>query len=494
MQTPFMHKTDGYKLDHRRQYPNGTEYVLSNFTPRTSRPGHVSVPLVGLQYFLEEYFHNQAVDTFFAQSKKRVVNQYAYMLERYLGESAAQAIGTEHIEKLHDLQYLPLEVRAVPEGTRVPLRVPMFTIENTHPDFGWLTNYFETLISSQLWQPCTSAATALDYRQVLEAWATLTAGSIDGVQWQAHDFSFRGMPGVEAAALSGLGHLLSFTGTDCVPSLDLVNTYYSSRELVGGTVPATEHSVMCAGGQADELSTIERILDLYPTGIVSQVMDTWNLWHVLTVILPQLKDKVMARPGKLVVRPDSGDPVEILCGHGDKIAPKEPEFKGVIELLWDVFGGTVNAQGYKVLDPHIGAIYGDSITVALAGKICKRLAAKGFASTNVVFGVGSYTYQYVTRDTEGFAMKSTWAQVNGQERFLSKNPVTDTGVKKSATGRLAVVTGKDGRLKLLDGLTLAQQHVIDDSGDNMLRPVWRNGRFLQRFTLDDLRANIRGAG
>lgn len=488
-QTNLMLMTDGYKLDHRRQYPEGTQYVYSNFTPRSSRRGTQAVPLVGLQYFLQEYFMDRAFETFFSRSRVDVLEEYAEMLMTCLGPKAGADVGVGHICKLHALGYLPLEICAVPEGLPMPMKTPLFTVENTHPDFAWLTNYFETLMSAQLWQACTSAATAVEYRNILEGFARDTTGSVEGVQWQAHDFSMRGMAGQEASALSGLGHLLSFTGTDSIPAIDLARKFYSSRELIGATVPATEHSVMCAGGRAGELETFQRLLKLYPAGIVSVVSDTWNLWHVLTSILPILKDEIMARPGKLVIRPDSGDPADILCGtapHSRRAyearAPKEA---GVVELLWEVFGGTINTQGYKVLDSHIGAIYGDSITAARAEEICSRLAHKGFASTNIVFGVGSYTYQYVTRDTEGFAMKATWARVNGEERFLSKNPVTDNGVKKSATGRLVVLENR----QLIDGLDVVDQ--FGYCASNLLRPVWRDGQFLKKYTLDDLRRNIR---
>jgi nicotinamide phosphoribosyltransferase len=480
--------TDVYKVDHRRQYPRGTTHVYSNFTARTSRvEGQTHVPLVGLQYFLDQYFGHRA-QQWFERPRQSVLGEYRRTLDDCL---PGNDIGVEHIGALHDLGYLPIEVCAVPEGTRVPLRVPMFTVENTHPAFFWLTNYFETLMSAELWQACTSAATAQRYREILDAAAVQTTGSTAGVEWQAHDFSMRGMAGVEAAALSGLGHLLSFQGTDCIPAVDMIRKCYSSQELIGASVPATEHSVMCAGGQEDELETFRRLLKLYPAGVVSIVSDTWDLWHVLTAILPQLKAEIMARPGKLVIRPDSGDPADILCGelttfgHG-----RSPQEAGVVELLWNLFGGTVNARGYRVLDSHIGAIYGDSITTDRAVDICNRLADKGFASTNVVFGVGSYTYQYVTRDTNGFAMKATWARVNGEERMLSKNPVTDSGVKKSARGRLAVVRNHDtGALELVDDLMLWEQQAMADV--NLLKPVWRNGRFLQKYTLDDLRRNIR---
>jgi nicotinamide phosphoribosyltransferase len=380
---------DGYKFSHLVQYPSGTTKVYSNWTPRESRvPGIDHVTLFGLRYFLDKYL-GQDFGAFFASPVDAACERYQRRVDGYLGPNN---VGTEHIRALHELQYLPLEVRALPEGTAVPLRVPMLTVENTHPDFAWLTNYLETLMSSVLWMPCTSATTAVTMRKVLDAAAKATGSPADFVQWQGHDFSFRGMPGPEAAALSGAGHLLSFTGTDTLPSLDLIEDYYGPLPdgyLLGASVPATEHSVMCAGGELSELETFDRLLTLYPSGIVSVVSDTWDLWSVCTRIVSELKERIMARDGKLVIRPDSGDPADIVCGD-PKAEPGSPASKGVIELLWDVFGGTVTSTGHRLLDSHIGCIYGDSITIERARNICERLAAKGFASANMVFGVGSF--------------------------------------------------------------------------------------------------------
>ena len=477
---------DGYKLDHRRQYPPGTQKVYSNWTPRGSRiPDQKEVVFFGLQYFLKRYLMEE-MSKFFATPVETVVDRYARRVNAYLGPNS---VGTDHIRDLWNLQYVPLEFRALPEGTLTPLRVPMFTVENTHEDFAWVVNYFETLISNILWLPCTSATTAFRYRMLLDMWAKLTGGPEDFVPWQGHDFSFRGIAGIEAAQLSGAGHLLSFYGSDTIPALDLIEDYYglgmNPDVLIGGSVPATEHSVMCAGGESGELETIGRLLDLYPKGIVSVVSDTWDLWNVITNILPQLRERIVARDGKLVIRPDSGDPVDIICG--DPSAPVgSPASKGVVELLWDIFGGSVSEAGYRLLNPHIGAIYGDSITYERATEICQRLAAKKFASTNVVLGIGSYTYQYVTRDTYGFAMKATQAVINNRSYDLFKKPITDKGEKFSAKGRLAVVRDY-GRLKLIEGD--AALHRVDDC----LRPVWRDGRLLMEYGFQGVRYNLRSA-
>jgi nicotinamide phosphoribosyltransferase len=246
---------------------------------------------------------------------------------------------------------------------------------------------------------------------------------------------------------------------------------------------------MCAGGKEDEIDTFRRLLNTYPTGILSVVSDTWDLWKVCTEHIVTLKEEILARNGKLVIRPDSGDPVHILCGYSGKegdeyVDPTTPEGKGVIELLWDVFGGTTNEQGYKVLDPHIGAIYGDSITIDRANEICSRLEAKGFASTNVVLGIGSFTYQYNTRDTFGFAMKATYVEVNGEGREIFKDPITDDGTKKSATGLLRITTGEDG-YKLVDRQTWAGENA------SIMNSIYVDGEFHNTTTLSEIRERLK---
>lgn len=480
---PLIYLMDGYKLDHRRQYPPFTTGVYSNGTFRSSRiPGQNSVVFVGLQYLIQAYFE-EAADIFFSTSREQILADYQNFLDNYIGPG--NGIGVEHIADLHELGYIPLEFWAVAEGTVVPLRVAPFTVESTHDHFAWVTNAFETLISNVLWMPCTSATTAYRYRQVLDSYAVLQGTDPFGVNFQGHDFSMRGMSGIESAALSGLGHLLSFTGTDSIPAIKLIEKYYPYGGFIAGSVPATEHSVMCAGGQETEMDTFERLFKVYPSGILSIVSDTWDFWSVVTKILPALKNQILARDGKIVVRPDSGDPVLIICG--DPSAPVgSPEFKGLIECLWDIFGGTETALGYRILDSHIGAIYGDSITEQRAREICERLAVKGYASSNIVLGIGSYTYQYVTRDTYGFAIKATWAKICGEESFLSKDPKTDNGVKKSARGRIATVLDERGTITQVDNLSYKEwlEH------PNLMRKVWADGQFEIYDGLDVIRHRL----
>ena len=476
--------TDGYKVDHRRQYPENTTLVYSNWTPRKSRiEGIEEVVFFGLQYFIKKYIIEEFETNFFNRPKEEILKAYTRRINNYLGPNA---VGIQHIEDLYDLGYIPMVFKALPEGVSVPIRVPMFTMYNTKSEFFWLTNYFETILSTTVWMPCNSATIAKQYRLILDKYALETSSAPEFVDWQGHDFSMRGMAGLEAALMSAAGHLLSFTGTDTIPSIDFLEQYYnanSNEELVGGSVAATEHSVMSMGTNEAEQDTFKRLIsEVYPHGIVSVVSDTWDLWKVLQEYLPNLKDEVLARDGKVVIRPDSGDPIKIICGNpeGAHVAEK----KGVVELLWDIFGGTINDKGYKELDSHIGAIYGDSITLDRARKICEELKQKGFASTNVVLGVGSFTYQYNTRDTFGFAMKATYGEVNGEGRNIYKDPVTDDGTKKSAKGLIKIV--KDGNT-----YALVDQVSWEEEAKGELKEVYRDGKMLLDEKLSDIRKRLR---
>jgi nicotinamide phosphoribosyltransferase len=530
-------QTDFYKVPHFGMYPKGTIKISSNLTPRKSRIDGVNeVVIFGIQYFLKEYLIRQWNENFFSKPKEEVISKYKRMVDFTLGEGS---IGMEHVEKLHDLGYLPIRIKSLPEGSKCPIRVPCCTITNTVNHAYWLVNYFETIFSTSVWQGMTSATIAYEYRKILEKYAMETVGNKEFVDFQAHDFSMRGMSSLESACISGAGHLTSFYGTDTIPAISWLEQYYQAnveKELVGTSVPATEHSVMTMYGKGSEKECFERLMDLYPKGILSVVSDTWNLWDVCTVYLPELKEKVMAREGKLVIRPDSGDPVDIICGtdefvdkdwmirnvaginydkytyfnkegkaakwhatEGESTPERTVQQKGVIELLWEEFGGTVNELGYKVLDPHVGAIYGDSITLQRAKDICERLKAKGFASTNIVLGIGSYTYQYNTRDTFGFAIKATYGEVMVtsvdevtkkeisfvEQREIFKDPITDDGTKKSAKGLLAVFKGKDGKYFLKDQCT----HEEENTGE--LKVVFEDGKLIKDWSLSEVRNNLK---
>jgi nicotinamide phosphoribosyltransferase len=389
---------DGYKVGHREQYPEGTQLVFSNSTARESRMAGVDKMVVfGLQYFIKDVLIDLWNKNFFQQPKQVVCKQYHRLISKYLFTD----VTVKHIEDLHDLGYLPLAIMSLPEGTKVPMRLAHTVFYNTKKEFFWLTNFFETIYSAQTWDMNTAATIAYHYREVFNKYADETVGNRDFVPWQGHDFSFRGRPNWQSAMASGAGHLLSFYGTDTIPALWFLEEYYNAdvtKEIIGGSVPATEHSVMCVGtgynditlkDQAEsELDVFRRLItEVYPSGVVSIVSDTWDFWRVITDYTVTLKSEILARNGKVVFRPDSGDPVKIICG--DPNAPKDsPAYKGAIECLWEVFGGAITEKGYKLLDGHVGLIYGDSITLARQVAILEGLKRKGFASFNVVLGIG----------------------------------------------------------------------------------------------------------
>ena len=506
---------DGYKLSHKDLYVQpgsgigdntGTTRILINWTNRSNKfmPGSSHAVVFGLQAFIQSFLV-EAWAPFFAASEDEVVDLYEKVLAGYLGPNP---IGSDHIRALHQLGYLPLRIKALPEGTLAPIGVATLTVENTHDSFYWLPNYIETALSASIWHPGTVATIALEYRELLEQWALRTdPAGIAGVDFQAHDFSMRGQSSIDSAAASGMGHLLSFLGTDSMPSIDYVDRFYAGDNgWVAASVPATEHSVMCIRGEQGELETFRQILDTFPTGIVSAVSDGYDLFKVLTDVLPELKERILARDGKLVIRPDSGDPVDIMTGEynaydiegSDEVADRRGfyetekaagrmsnEAQGVVEILGDIFGYTVNEQGYKVLDSHIGVIYGDSINLDRALRTMQRLEAKGWASTNVVFGIGSYTYQMVTRDNLGSAVKATWGLVNGISTDIQKDPKTGGGGKKSAKGRIALHRDETGEIYQVD------EQSAEEAETGLLELVWENGSFYKHQSFADVRAVLK---
>lgn len=482
--------TDSYKLSHIFMYPDGLEHVESNYTNRKSRVDGINhVVQFGLQAWLAELQEN--FERFFAADKATVVQEYKDAVATFV----SPGFTLNHIEDLHDLGYLPIQFSAAPEGSLVPIGVPSILIKSTHKDFAWLVNYLESDLSAGIWHTSTSATLSWNIRRVFDKAAEATGGPAEAVEWQAHDFSYRGQVNREAAMSSGAAHLLSFTGSDAVPAVQWVNHYYpGDNGLIAASVPATEHSVMCVGGEEGEKETVLRLMRNFPTGILSIVVDTWDYFRFINVTLREIKDEVLKRDGKLVIRPDSGDPADIICGlntndawaksvDGQKIVT--PEYKGSIEILWDIFGGTENEAGFRELDSHIGLIYGDGMYEGRIKDINERLKNKKFASTNWVSGLGSWFFQGNTRDSFGSAVKATFAVVDGEKRNIQKNPATDDGTKKSATGRLAVAHEANGNLYQIQGAT------DDQIKNSVLQPVWEDGKFLKTFSFAEARAQLK---
>lgn len=478
--------TDFYKTIHHMCYAEGMTKLVSYWTPRMSRKENMNkVVMFGLQPFLKKYLIEYFNDNFFNRDKEEVVYEYKRIISRTMGNIAAD---TKHIEALHDLGYLPIQIKAVEEGARVNIKTPMIEITNTDPNFAWLVNYLETFMSCNIWQPMTSATIAYRYREIIDKYFELSVENGD-VRKACGDFSMRGFSSIESAEISSAAHLLSFDGTATIPSIAFLEKYYNcnvEEEVVGLGTPSTEHSVMCSYGQ-DEYKAYKRLItEVFPSGILSIVSDTYDYWNVITTILPKLKKEILNRDGKIVIRGDSGDPVKIICG--DKDAKKDSnEYKGTVELLWDIFGGEINSKGYKVLNSKIGTIYGDSITVERCEEICKQLIDKGFAVNNCVFGIGSYTYQYNTRDTFGFALKATHAVIDDKEMFIFKDPKTDKdNFKKSQKGMCYVYKDGDDIL-YKDQLTIKEQENLKD---NLLEVVFKDSKLIKDYSLKEIKNRL----
>ena len=535
-------KADGYKFFHKQALHSSIERIYENFTSRNGRLSNVpegkDVAFVGMQAFLIKYLVQEWGNTFFNLSKEQVVRKLKRRLDNYFGFDFDVA----HFEELHDLGYLPIEIKALEEGQLVPYGIPMFTMVNTVDGYGWLVGFLETIVSTYNWPLQTSTTTAVAYLKQTMKVIRETGMDEAMLPFMCHDFSFRGDFGPEAAAMSGFGHLAAgFAGTDTLPAIDFAELYYSAdveTELVGCSVPATEHATSTSYmaivqkeqglSQFDaEVEYMRYLMEIVPTGIVSHVSDSYDFWSIVTNALPILKDEIMARDGCFVIRPDSGDPVEVLTGlnsvlggdypltHGTRMGMKEhgqdtirhtdgkyyglntaeaggkifveitptAEQKGLVECLHEIFGGTMTSEGYKLLDSHIGAIYGDAITLDRQKQIHERLMAKGFAPS-VVLGIGSYSYQYVTRDTHGSAIKATCAYLDtGEQVDFGKDPKTDLG-KKSAKGLLRVDYNEDGVL------TLYQDQTPEQEQQGLLRTVFKDGRLYNKTTLRDVRAKI----
>jgi nicotinamide phosphoribosyltransferase len=482
--SPLFH-IDFYKTGHASQYPPDTQQVWSNWTARSSRiEGETHVRWLGLRAFIQNNLMRWK-PAFFEQSWYLIEAQYREFMLATMGQQEPKL---DHIRALWELGYLPLDIWALPEGLKVPLGIPLLVITNTHESAYWLPNYLETAMSNALWKATTSATMASRFRALFIKHAKAFGETdLSFVDWQGHDFSYRGMSGLEDAMFSGIGHLASFNGTDTVPAILAAKDWYDASLSCGGSVPATEHSVMCAGGMDGEFETFKRLItETYPTGIVSIVSDTWDLWKVLTDYIPRLRKEILARDGKVVIRPDSGDPVKIMLGDPD-VDSNNPAQAGALALLVEALGTDGHGHINKA-----GLIYGDGIGLERADKILEGCVKMGLSPYNVVFGIGSYTYEYVTRDTYGFAMKATAVRRGGKILDIFKKPVTAEGgfSKASLKGIPAVYCAKScesskGQFVVVDG---QQPEALDNCA---FQKVFSNGKLLIREDFETIRKRVR---
>lgn len=562
-----LYYTDAYKTGHMKMLAPGTTKLYGTWIPRSLKhaPKGIDKIVSFGQQLVWKWIHDEFEENFFyTEKRKNLENPNLSTFQKVLNmgellELKNKALSFskdmllylgmdfngEHFEKLWDLGYLPIKVKALPEGIETNPNIPHMTFVNTVDGFAWLTLYLETIVSSLAWKPSTSATIARLYRKQAEEWVKKTdPDNLLLVDYMCHDFSARGLNPHDMIS-SGLGHATSFRGSDTLSVIPAARYFYNEpeNEVCINSVNASEHSVSTTKiFTVGEQQMISDWLKIFPKGILSIVADTFDLWKLITEYLPNIKEEILARDGKLVIRPDSGDPVDILTGytivnswdlvdganysssvfttpegyfkieqtsenrHGFKLGKEisESEVKGVIELLWDIFGGTVNEQGYKVLDPHIGAIYGDSITPERQKQIYERLAAKRFAATNIVLGIGSFTYQYNTRDTLGFAAKGAWFEVKDigkcncghtiecdciKEYNIYKDPITDDGTKKSLKGLLRVDYVNDYGQKNPEIKVFTEQTPLQES-TGLLQVIYEDGKFYNQTSLTEIRKKL----
>lgn len=472
-------------------YKPNTTKVYSNFTPRSLKYAPYGVTKIvnfGQQMVFRE-IHEIFTENFFKQPKdvvcQEIKREYSLVLNCDFDVS--------HIEKLHDLGYLPIHVKSLEEGILIDAKIPILTITNTLPEFFWVTNFLETLISCLLWKPLTSASIAYQFRNLSKVWQQKTDAERSYlVDYQCHNFSMRGMDAPFAVMSSGLGHATSHIGSDSLPDIYAARKYYDETGVVISSVAANEHANFCSlidyldNGETSELDGIKYLINKFPKGVLSLIADTFNIWRFCDVYLRELKEDIMKRDGTLTVRGDSGNPVDVMCGTVREFGKgNSPAEKGVIEILWDVFGGTVNNQGYKVLHPSVSTIYGDGVTLQRAEEFFTRLHEKGFASTNIFLGIGSFTYAMLSRDSLGTACKATYIEHDGKPKNLFKNPITDDGMKKSAKGLLKVIKNDNGVYELIDQVSW------DEENTGELRTIYKDGEFFNKTTLTEIRNKLK---
>lgn len=464
-------QTDEYKCGHLEQYAPGTSKVYSYLTCRSSKTYSKSV-VIGLQYYLKEYLSRKLTPEMgeeFIENQKAIVGNCS--------DTVAQKI-----RSLCKLGYFPVEIKAVEEGTVLPVRNVVFTVTNTLPEFYWVPGFIESLLL-KIWYPMVVATTSLHYRELVEKYFNETVPEdLHSLKpFMVHDFGYRGDSSEEGAALSGMCHLSSFLGSDTVPARKFAQTYYKATEPVMLSVPASEHSVMCSFGRENELDGFKHMLDIYPTGIVSIVSDTFSIWNVLTNFTRTLKDRIIAREGKVVFRPDSGDPEKIICGD-PSAQYMSPEWKGAIRLLDEVFGSTVGNKGYKLLHPSVGLIYGDAMYLARYERTLQRLKEMGYAASNLVIGVGGILRNH-SRDTLGCSQKATYVEIGGEPREIEKDPVTDPH-KKSNKGLMRLMWDAKNGYVTEDQVTPSEEQT------GLLKTVFRNGTLIGETTLQNIRQKI----
>ncbi|MCE5269609.1 MAG: nicotinate phosphoribosyltransferase [Planctomycetaceae bacterium] len=456
-------RTDSYKFTHWKQYPPGTERVYSYFE---SRGGQWSdVVFFGLQYYLKRFFEGQVI------TAKKIDEAERLLALHFDNPRLFNRAGWEHIVRAHDGR-LPVVIKAVPEGCVVPGHNVLMTIENTDPDCYWLTNYLETLLV-QVWYGSTVATQSREMKKRILGYLNRT-GDPGLIDFKLHDFGFRGVSSVESAGVGGAAHLVNFLGSDTFEGIMIARAFYG-ESMAGFSIPAAEHSTICSWGEKHEADAMQNMLSQYPTGLVAVVSDSFDIFAACREVWGErLRDQVLGRDGCVIIRADSGDPPTVL-------ASGRPS---VLGILADKFGYRANAKGYKVLTPRIRVIQSDWVDFEMLDRVLSAMERAGFSADNISFGSGGGLLQKLNRDTLKFAFKCAAVVVNGRERDVYKNPVTDPA-KQS----------KGGRLKLIcDGEQEGRRYRTvraDQPGRDELVEVFRNGRITREWTFAEIRHRAR---
>ncbi len=454
--------TDSYKSTHWKQYPKGSTKVYSYLESRGGKFNNTM--FYGLQYFIKQYLSGQVVTEEKIQKAKK-------FWDAHLGPGLFNESGWKHILDKHD-GHLPVRIKAVPEGTIVKTGNVLVTVENTDPEVPWLTNFLESILL-QVWYPITVGTLSREVKKNLINYLKKTTSynpeEISGVvAFMLHDFGFRGVSSVESSGLGGSSHIINFMGTDTVPAILFAQEFYNTENPLAFSIPASEHSTMTSWGEPFEVKAMENMLDSYPTGLVACVSDSFDIIRACRDYWgTALRDKILSRDGRLVIRPDSGDPVQTL--------------KQIFHILWDKFGGTTNEKGFKVLDPHVRVIQGDGVNYESISDICNMMIEEGFSVENIAFGMGGALLQKVDRDTQKFAFKCSSITINGEEAEVRKNPIE---INEKGERVQSFKKSKAGRLKLVNGQTVEHSH--DEINDELVE-VFLNGKVMKEWTFEEVR-------
>jgi nicotinamide phosphoribosyltransferase len=448
--------TDSYKVNHWNQYPTGTEYVYSYFEARTGAKFSYTV-FFGLQYLIKEYLAGRVVT-------REKIEQAAKLAAVHFGsEKLFNRKMWEHILEKHEGR-LPVRIKAVPEGLPIPNSNVLMTIENTDPLCYSLTNHLETLLS-HCWYGSTVATLSRKVKEQIKLFLDQTASSDAGLPFMLHDFGFRGVSSVESAGIGGAGHLVNFMGTDTIKAIELAMEYYGA-DVCAYSVPATEHSVMTALGPEGEEKMFADLIKNYPTGILSVVSDSYDIFRACSEIIgTKLKDQILARDGVFVIRPDSGDPVSTVMK--------------ILEILGEKMGVTVNQKGFRVLNPKVKVLWGDGLDYDKIYDILNAMKNGGWSAENIAcFGMGGGLLQRVNRDTQRFAFKSSAQCREGIWYDIFKEPVDKS--KTSKKGKLALYRAT-GEFHTVTASTF--------NDDDVLETVFEDGELKRDMTFDQVRKN-----